>query len=432
MQLLLLNQNWFAAQWRAQGHTVITAGLTAGLDVRLPFPLVHIDTIINLAREQVNSKFNPDAIVYLDNSMPLMFSGFDETSIPALFYSVDAHHHAMMHRFAGLVFDRTLVAQKDYLSVFQEAGCDAHWMPLWASVDAEPSEEKLYQAVFVGNLNPVLNPHRVSFMEAVAARAPLTFKMGEWWNIFPHAEIVLNQTVKGDLNFRVFEAMSSGAMLLTEHAGNGLYELFKDGEHLIGYNRNHIDHAVEAINHALSNIPRCREIGRAGREQILKYHTAQTRADQVMEHIKQIRGKRNSNQKQYANMINLVSTGLRIEKFDSMLAIKALAAALAAGHAGLKRGEPLSQALSAYAVIGAVTYDRLVNSHAGSALLNQLHEAYPQEPLLRLALIRDRLNRGLLAAAEQLARVINPTEPQSVYATAESAIQELLIAEAQL
>jgi hypothetical protein len=224
MNILILNQHWFAEDLRAAGHHVLTVGMPAHLDVPLQMPLIHVDRII----EEHMKGHAPDVIIVLDNSAPVMVQGLDETVIPTLFYSVDTHHHADIHKYLCNVFDVTLVAQRDYLPVFHEAGHHPEWFPLWASRPIVPSTEKEMDAVFVGTLNAKLNPERVKFFNALKVKAPVHFQAGNFWEIFPKAEIVINQTVKGDLNFRVFEAMMSGSALLTEHAGNGLFDLFKD------------------------------------------------------------------------------------------------------------------------------------------------------------------------------------------------------------
>src|SRR5262249_15456032 len=142
------------------------------------------------------------------------------------------------------------VAQRDYLPGFD----GARWLPLWAPDDVPaPAAEKRWDIAFVGSLKPSFHPERVDFLHAVAARMPLHATEGAWAEVFPHSRIVLNQTVRGDLNARVFEAMGSGALLLTEHTGNGLLELFGDGTELVTYRRGDVDATIDLARHYLGD-----------------------------------------------------------------------------------------------------------------------------------------------------------------------------------
>src|SRR5207244_12261619 len=71
----------------------------------------------------------------------------------------------------------------------------------------------------------------VTFGEDAAHRLP----QREMARLFASAKIVLNESIFGDLNFRTFEAMACGALLLTERIDNGLVDLFVPGEELAVY-----------------------------------------------------------------------------------------------------------------------------------------------------------------------------------------------------
>ena len=109
MNILVLNQDWFAAEWREAGHRVITCGIATHLDVVVTMPVLHIDTLLDM----VPGGFSPDVVVVMDNSSPLLFTGLEETTVPTIFYSVDTHHHAELHGYLFRMFDAFLVAQKD-------------------------------------------------------------------------------------------------------------------------------------------------------------------------------------------------------------------------------------------------------------------------------------------------------------------------------
>ena len=175
MFILLLNQDWFQTELRELGHRVETVGLGKHLDITIPAPLIHIDSI---CREHFDGEF-PEVVVIHDNSAPVCIVGLEERDIPTIFYSVDAHHHYELHGDLGKVFDYMLVAQRDYIAPMKEL-CDApmEWMPLWASMYVEPEEEKEFGAVFVGSLKRKLNPERVDFFEALQKKTDILYKTG--------------------------------------------------------------------------------------------------------------------------------------------------------------------------------------------------------------------------------------------------------------
>jgi hypothetical protein len=253
VNILVLNQDWFVSEFREAGHRVLTVGTGKNMELRLDKPLYHIQQI----REMMPEPWEPDLIIAHDNSAPIIITGLEEVPCPTIFYAVDTHHHAELH---------TLVAHKDYIAKFTDRGFEApEWMPLWASVYVEPAKVKEIDAVFVGTLNPELNPERVVFFEALQKRVPITVTTGAFWEIFPKSEIVVNQTVKADLNFRVFEAMMCGVVLLTERIGNGLLELFHENEELVLYERNNVEDCAKKIEWLLNDRPLCKRIAEASR-----------------------------------------------------------------------------------------------------------------------------------------------------------------------
>lgn len=421
MNILVLNQDWFVTEWRELGHNVLTCGQRNDLEYRYTEPCIHVDTLV----KQLPNGFTPDVIVYLDNSMPLMMQGLDETAIPTLFYSVDAHHHAAVHRYWANIFDATLVAQRDFIPKFLEVGTRPIWMPLWASRDVEPSSDKQLDAVFVGNLDPKLNPERVNFFEALQKKVPVVFKMGEWWNIFPHSEIVINQTIKGDLNFRVFEAMMSGSLLLTEYAPNGLLELFEEDKHLVCYTRNNVDEAAEKINYYLSQRQEARKIAAAGRQVILEAHSLKKRAQQILRMLENLQ-KNNSGLKYFSSMMSQFLVSQRLINVNTAMAIRAISASLKAATYALAQQEIPNEEVASHLVLACLQFDKILGGQKGQAFLYEAYEANPQQSVFAFAIIRDLLNRGQVSEAKDLATRISDHDPSSVFATAERSMCELL------
>jgi len=426
MDILLLNQIWFVEELRALGHRIVTAGLDERFDVQIHAPLTHISQII----ERAPDNFNPDRIVMFDNSGPLVVTGLEEVEIPMLFYSIDTHHHLSFHRHYYQLFDYTLLAQRDYLDALMELGRSedrplAEWMPLWSSQPIEPCSDKIYGTVFVGQLNAKLNPGRVKFFERLKARVPMLCISGEFWSIFPVSEIVINQTVKGDLNFRVFEALESGALLLTERTGNGLFDLFVDGEHLVTYEKDNVEEAAGIIERYLADPQAARAIAARGRAAVYAKHQPIHRAERLNQILISMR-KVPCNQRYLSAMTMYLWSARRLESLDTLRASKGYAAMLECATKALEKCEPIREESAISLVMGALRYDHFMHTGAGVSLMLAYAEAY-RHPVFDLAYIRTMLNNGRHAEARARAieRFAN-LEPEVIYSSAELMMSSIL------
>jgi hypothetical protein len=389
VKILIFNQDWFTEEFRAAGHHVMTCGLRGHLEVPLKVPLRRLDDIIS----SLPGGLVPDVIIVHDESGPIFFTGIEDTAIPVIFLSVDIHHHYAVHTMLTHVFDAVFVVQKDYLHLFEKGAASLEWMPLWASRYFEASTEKQYGATFVGTLDRRLNPDRVDFFDQLKTKVPIEVRSGNFWEIFPVSEIVINQTVKGDLNFRVFEALMSGAMLLTEKQPNGLEDLFTPDEHLVLYSKGNVEEAAGKIEHYLGNPGLCREIGLAGRSEVLKRHLPQHRAARFLECIKKVR--RTSSPRRSFSMIPMyLWLTHTLEKKDTKFAQAAAAHTLSVVKKGILATESVDDDLSWHLVRACFEHDRLIPGGFGELIIQDLIEAYPECKLSSLAIIWRRLNEG--------------------------------------
>jgi hypothetical protein len=286
-KILLLGQDWLQTELQAQGHEVVSASITnrrCNVFITLP-GLSFVDLLSLLPRG-----FIPDRIIYWDDSTVPWVTGLEETNIPKLFFAVDTHQHHHWHPQFSAVFDKTLVAHKDFLPLFSSYSTDALWMPLWATVQAlPPAITRDLDVVFVGTVDPVLHPERAKFFKAVGDKVPLTILSGDYLEPYSRAKIVLNQVVNGDLNFRVFEVLSAGALLVTPRIGNGLLELFKDREEIVCYENGNAADAIEKIQHYLKSEREREEIAKKGNEKALTLHQSKNRVATVVAELEKLR-----------------------------------------------------------------------------------------------------------------------------------------------
>jgi len=426
MRILLINQNWFAPSLRAMGHEVLTCGMRPHVEYVIDQPIIHIDELLH----RLADRFVPDCIVWLDHSGPISVLGFEDCHIPCVLYSVDAHHHHARHAAMAGCFDHIFIAQKDLIPHFHEYGTETTWLPLWASEHIEPSSEKKYGVTFVGTLNRALNPARVDFFEKMKELIPIEVIQGHFPSIFPHAEIVLNQTVKGDLNFRVFEAMMCGAMVLTERTGNGLLELFKDGHHLVTYEARNPHDAAQQAQRLLSDPAHMRAIAANGRAEVLAQHTEHHRAV-VVEHVLCTLTKRSRDpRRHFGAMINLLCLSMSCEDLLPVLSHHASCLAIQSAECALVEGSALSDFFAIQLIKTCLRHDMRWQDGLGSKTIAAFAEAFPHASIFCLLTVRSLLNSGQTTEAynftQRFAPGLAPEEALSVADRAANAILQQL------
>jgi hypothetical protein len=285
--ILLVNHTWFKNELISLGHSVLTAGYRGGFDITFPWSST-IQDLYSFLPEH----FIPDRILYFDDSSDPSILDIEQAGCPTVFLSVDIHHHYSWHKFFMDSFSHTLVAQRDYIPMlYQEKGEDisVSWFPLWATQNVEPASDKDIAVSFRGTLDEALHPGRKKFMDALSKKVPLDYGEGPYPDIYARSKIVVNEAVKGDVNFRVFEAMISGALLITPKVGNGLEDLFIDREDIVFYEENNVEDASDKISYYLTHEEERIRIAENGREKVFSRHSLIERAKEIDSYLQKIK-----------------------------------------------------------------------------------------------------------------------------------------------
>ncbi len=222
--------------------------------------------------------------------------GVEDLPCLRVYYAIDVHLNLFWQIHYGALFDLVFLAQKDYVPLFTGQGIAARWLP-WAidpKVFCDRGAARPYDLCFVGTVDPDTRPKRsaavgllkrrfgmVTFGERVEERLPWR-RMAE---VFGRSKIVFNEAIMGELNFRVFEAMACGAMLLTEDIGNGLRDLFSPGEHMDVYDCGSL---VSKVEYYLKHDKERERLARAGATEVAREHTLVRRMEKLMESVREL------------------------------------------------------------------------------------------------------------------------------------------------
>jgi glycosyltransferase involved in cell wall biosynthesis len=286
MRILNLDGHYFITPFRKMGHEVLWLGPGPNCDVRLE-TVISLADLMGLLRERA---FTPDLVVWSDICRPPSVIGIEALPAVTVGFSIDQYCNPWHMAFAA-AFDLMLVAQKDYLPLFEQErlGNELEWFPLFCNParDTDPGLERDVPVSFVGTVEGSINKGRKLFLDDFRKRHPLFVTQGDYVPIFNRSRIVLNQSAAGELNFRVFEAMACGAALLTEKVDNGLGDLFTDGENVLLYPRGDAAGAAERARRALAD-GNAEAVAAKGRREVLARHSSTIRAAHIVRRAEQL------------------------------------------------------------------------------------------------------------------------------------------------
>ena len=181
------------------------------------------------------------------------------------------------------------VAQKSYVPFYERdlTRQSVHWLPLCCdpASDRMTGARKIHEVCFVGTLDPHLNPRRVQLIEELQKYLPLYVTTGDYVPVFNASKIVLNQSVKNDVNYRTFQAMACGSLLLTERVGNGLDDLFRDRRDLLLYEKDQVQEIIDLVRYYGAHDAEREAMAAEGRRVVLNAHTVTHRAQTILANL---------------------------------------------------------------------------------------------------------------------------------------------------
>jgi hypothetical protein len=190
------------------------------------------------------------------------------------------------------LFDQVFTTMKDSVEVLRREGCrNVSWLPYGfdTSIRNEPEREKIYDVAFVGSLDlPNTKDERRDILGSLEGKYRLNDYRkpvfgDELIRTYNQARIVVNipLRVAGGFNMRFFEAMASGALLLTKDLGYSRADLFQPGLHFVTY-RDRAD-LMDKVEYYLRNDRERIGIAESGMTEVLSKHTYEHRATEVLQ-----------------------------------------------------------------------------------------------------------------------------------------------------
>lgn len=229
--------------------------------------------------------WNPDLYLWIETGLDNIPPDIKELKIPKACYLIDTHLHSDRHKEIARYFDFVFLAQKEHVEKFKAEGVkNVYWLPLGCDPEIHGKTEmpKKYDVGFVGSVTSD-HKRRKKLLDELSRHFNLFAGrkfMEEMALVFSRSKIVFNNAINNDLNMRVFEALCSGSMLITDKApGSGLEEMFEDGKHLVYYAD---DNLVAKVRYYLDHPDERVRIAMQGRLEALAKHTYDHRAQAML------------------------------------------------------------------------------------------------------------------------------------------------------
>ncbi len=275
-----------------QRHNIMTCGAQITEEVKKVWNLENMkwevapqdiprgnSTPLKQVFDQLPYGWKPDLYLWVETGLGTVPTDIQEYDLPKVCYLIDTHINFEKHIEIARSFDYIFLAQKDYVSQMNDVGIkNVFWLPLACDPDIHGGEEqsKEWDIGFVGTI-PEAQTRRKILLERIGSRFNLNCDrkfMEEMAEHYSRSKIVFNNAINSDLNMRVFEALCSGSMLITDHA-SGLEELFENKKHLVIYEDESIE---DQISYYLKNSTERQRIAEQGRREVLENHTYLHRA----------------------------------------------------------------------------------------------------------------------------------------------------------
>ncbi|MBI2058141.1 MAG: glycosyltransferase [Nitrospirae bacterium] len=230
----------------------------------------------------------------------------DHLGIPSVAYFHDTHFHLNSWAWDfSHVFDRVYLDTQGSVEYFIRRGStnDVAYCPLYYKGARErvssfdPGRERPIDVAFVGNWDVRLHPERHRFFQELLSKVGTRYRLhvgaGEFESVYPSSKIVINETapppaqrqssesVVDAPNFRVFEAMGCGAMLLCDSPAPSVRALFEEGEDFVAYRHADAADAMDRIERYLRHGEERLAIAYRGWRRVVEQHTPEARAEMI-------------------------------------------------------------------------------------------------------------------------------------------------------
>jgi len=240
---------------------------------------------------------NYDYLIFFEcgrEKMQRFFPLLNNINCKKIFFSQDSHINFDMHCVIinQLKFDAIITTQKNAVKRFEETGKPVLYCT-WAydpEINKDLKLKRHYDMGIAGTLNPYLHPMRCNLIGRLSKEFEIfpiaKVDHGEANKVYSSCKIGFNYAIADDVNYRVFEVISSGAMLITDNKplDNGLKDLFVPGKEIVVYRHNSFKDLKDKIDYYLKH-PKERQVIIDNATKRIKEYTYDKRAKEIIKFL---------------------------------------------------------------------------------------------------------------------------------------------------
>lgn len=231
--------------------------------------------------------FKPDLLLFVEGGeMGIFPINFFNLSFPKYWWGIDTHNDYKKHLRISRLFDHSFIAQKNFVQSLKQDGIKSvSWLALAYPENDLSLGPRNLDVSYVGSTNWDLYPERGTLLSIITQNHPTSFigtaEPLHMFEIYHRSKIVFNYSLKNDLNMRFFEAMGSGALLITNQIiDNGVDEIFRQGEDFIFYFNS--EDLLSKLQYLLNNSVELERVARNGMLKVRSEHTYRNRAAAIL------------------------------------------------------------------------------------------------------------------------------------------------------
>jgi hypothetical protein len=250
-----------------------------------PAPFLSLDATLD------EHGFTPDLVVQMETLGPRsLLTGLDSADCPALLWCIDPHLNGYWHAPYARLFDLTCSTQRASIPALRECGAaDVRWLPAYGHGSiCPPHAARTHDAAFVGRITDERPARRwmVQLLEDRCAGYDLAVSQGlpfaAMMDVYRDSRIIPNESILGEVNFRLFEGASCGCLVLSQDLGEEQEALFTPGREFDTY-----ADAVEMeekLDLYLKSPRLTQAMGAAARDRVQAEHTAGHRVRRLLDY----------------------------------------------------------------------------------------------------------------------------------------------------
>lgn len=224
MNILAVNLA-LAEQLKSLGHNVLELKPGGGL--------------CRLGNEPGVREFQPDMIIQQETlGARVLLQGLEDFECPAVYWSIDTHLNFFWQRFYARNFDLVLTTQKSWAGRFQKmCGTSAAWLPWFGRNRAwTPWDKRDVEVSFVGRITEhrVIRAWMADFLQKeYQADIRENMSFARMLDHYSRTRFVPNESIAGEINFRLFEAACCGALVLNQKLMEDIQDLYEPGKEIV-------------------------------------------------------------------------------------------------------------------------------------------------------------------------------------------------------